>query len=605
MLRVIFKTHNKWKYCSTSSLSLRRYILYVSFWNALCHIKKCFVNGRGLHVDSPPQQPTLSSSYVHGTSSASLLSLTVSQALDSVTQRWPDREAVVCVEDGIRKTFEQFHQDVDKFAAGLLALGLKPGDRVGVWGPNSYEWILSQFATAKAGMILVSLNPAYQMKEVEFTLKKVQCRAVICPSSFKTQRFCEILRKLCPEIDTSPKGHIQSPRLPDLRMVIVMDSEEPGMLHFGDAMEAGESRHQKQLMDLQKKLSFDDPINIQFTSGTTGNPKGACLSHHNIVNNAYFVGLRLGYEWRVMCMAVPLNHCFGSVLGGMCMAVHGITLVFPSKGYDSRANLKAMQNEKCNIVYGTPTMHTDMLNQRDLHTFDLSSIEGGVMGGAQCVPEVVYGSTENSPVTFLGFPRDIDELKLNTVGCIMPHTEAKVVDPVTGVTVPLGASGELLIRGSCVMLEYWDDEAKTREAIGKDRWYRTGDIASLNSRGYCAIEGRIKDLIIRGGENIYPAEIEQFLFTHPKVKEVQVVGVRDERLGEQVCACITLRDGESCTPDEIKKFCKGQISYFKIPHYIMFVDKKSHNSKYCSLSLYLNNFDKLVIEFNNGMNIHV
>ncbi|XP_033826315.1 medium-chain acyl-CoA ligase ACSF2, mitochondrial-like [Periophthalmus magnuspinnatus] len=568
MLRSTLKIHYKWTSTRTSCLSL------------------C----RSLHVDSPPQKPTLRSSYVHGTSSVSLLPLTVSQALDSTTECWPEREAVVCVEDGVRKTFAQFHQDVDRLAAGLLALGLKPGDRVGVWGPNSYEWILSQFGTAKAGMILVSLNPAYQTKEVEFTLKKVQCKAVICPSSFKTQKFSEILRSLCPEIDTSPKGHIQSSKLPDLRMVILMDSVQPGMLHFQNVMEAGESRHHRELMGLQSKLTSDDPINIQFTSGTTGNPKGACLSHHNIVNNAYFVGLRMGYDWKPevrVCMAVPLYHCFGSVIGGMCMAVNGITLVFPSKGYDSQANLKAIQNERCNIVYGTPTMHTDMLNRRDLHTFDLSTIEGGLMGGAPCPPEimrrlrtdmnmkeiaVIYGTTENSPATFLGFPLDSDELKFNTVGCIMPHTEAKVVDPVTGVTVPLGASGELLIRGRCVMLEYWEDEAKTKEAIGKECWYRTGDIASLNSRGYCTIEGRIKDLIIRGGENIYPAEIEQFLFTHPKVKEVQVVGVRDERLGEQVCACITLKDGQSCTPQEIQSFCKGQISYFKIPHYVMFVD---------------------------------
>ncbi|CAL1588214.1 unnamed protein product [Knipowitschia caucasica] len=565
MLRGVLKTHSKWKYCTKSCV-------------------------RRLHVDGPPQQPILRDSYVHGTSSVSLLPLTVSQALDSVSLRWPEREAVVCVEDGARKNFQQFNQDVDRLAAGLLALGLKPGDRVGVWGPNSYEWILSQFATAKAGMILVSLNPAYQMKEVECTLNKVQCRAVICPSSFKTQKFTEILRNLCPEMDTSPKGHIQSSRLPDLRTVIVMDSVEPGTLHFQDAMEAGESQHHKELMDLQRKLSCDDPINIQFTSGTTGNPKGACLSHHNIVNNAYFLGLRLGYGWKPdvrVCVAVPLYHCFGSVLAGMCMAVHGITLVFPSKGYNSQANLKAIQNERCNIIYGTPTMHTDMLNQRDLHTYDLSSIEGGLMGGAPCPPEilrklktdmnmkeisVVYGTTENSPATFVGFPLDNDELRMNTVGCIMPHTEAKVVDPVTGSIVPVGASGELLIRGSCVMLDYWEDEAKTKEAIGKDRWYRTGDIASLNSRGYCAIEGRIKDLIIRGGENIYPAEVEQFLFTHPKVKEVQVVGVRDERLGEQVCACITLKDGQSCTPEEIQSFCKGQISHFKIPYYVMFVD---------------------------------
>ncbi|KAK7939145.1 hypothetical protein WMY93_002471 [Mugilogobius chulae] len=462
---------------------------------------------RSLHVDSPPQQPSLRSSYVHGTSSVSLLPSTVSQTLDSAAQRWPEREALVFVEDGIRKTFAQFHQDVNRLAAGLLALGLKPGDRVGVWGPNSYEWILSQFATAKAGMILVSLNQAYVAKGLEFTLRKVQCKAVICPSSFKTQKFCEILRNLCPEINTSLKGHIQSSRLPDLRMVIVMDSVEPGMLHFQDVMKAGESRHHKELMDLQSKLTFDDPLTYSLL--------------------------------------------------------------------------------RCNFVYGTPTMYTDMLNRTDLHTFDWSSIEGGVVGGAPCPPEILrrlknemnikeimssYGTTENSPVTFLGFPLDSDELKLNTVGCIMPHTEATVVDPVTGVTVPLGASGELLIRGYCVMLGYWEDEAKTKEAIGKDRWYRTGNIASLNSRGYCVIEGRIKDLIIRGGENIYPAEIEQFLFTHPKVKEVQVVGVRDERLGEQVCACITLRDGQSCTPEEIQGYCKGQISYFKIPHYVMFVD---------------------------------
>ncbi|KAK7939144.1 hypothetical protein WMY93_002470 [Mugilogobius chulae] len=376
------------------------------------------------------------------------------------------------------------YMQVDRLAAGLLALGLKPGDRVGVWGPNSYEWILSQFATAKAGMILVSLNPAYQLKEIEFTLKKVQCKAVICPSSFKTQRFSQMLQNLCPEIDPSSKNHFQSSRLPDLRMVIVMDCTEPGMLHFQDAMEAGESRHHKELMDLQSKLTFDDPINIQFTS---------------------FVCVFL-----FPCITVWLcawRHVYG---------VHGITLVFPCKGYNSQANLKAIQNERCNIVYGTPTMHTDMLSQRDLHTFDFRQLK-----------EVIYGTTENSPVTFLGFPLDSDELKLNT---------ATVVDPVTGVTVPLGASGELLIRGYCVMLGYWEDEAKTREAIGKDRWYRTGDIASLNSKGYCAIEGRIKDLIIRGGENIY-------------------------------------QDGQSCTPEEIQGYCKGQISHFKIPHYVMFIKK--------------------------------
>ncbi|XP_040919123.1 medium-chain acyl-CoA ligase ACSF2, mitochondrial-like [Toxotes jaculatrix] len=560
--------HDKtWKSCSTSLL--QRF--------------------RSLHVDSPPHKPSLTSSYVHGTSLFSLLPLTVGQSLDATVQRWPDREAVVFLQDGIRKTFAQFQQDVDKAAAGLLALGLKRGDRLGVWGPNTYEWILFQFASAKAGIILVSLNPAYQVKEVEFTLKKVQCKAVVCPTHHKTQQFCEMLREICPEIDMTPAGMIKSSRVPDLRMVIVTDSRQPGMLHVEDVMEAGESRHHKELMDLQSKLSFDEPINIQFTSGTTGSPKGATLSHHNIVNNAYFMGLRVGYAARPrvrVCLPVPLYHCFGSVLGGMSMAVHGITLVFPSSGYSTRANLEAIQSEKCNFIYGTPTMFTDLVNQPDLHKYDLSSVEAGLMGGSPCPPEIVrklkedmnmkeimicYGTTENSPITFLGFPQDSEELKINTVGCIMSHTEAKVLDPTTGETVPLGASGELMIRGSCVMHGYWDDPEKTSEVISADRWYRTGDTASLNSLGYCRIEGRIKDMIIRGGENIYPAEIEQFLYTHPKVKEVQVVGVKDERLGEQVCACIRLKEGQTSSTEEIRAFCKGQISQFKIPHYVIFV----------------------------------
>lgn len=328
---------------------------------------------------------------------------------------------------------------------------------------------------------------------------------------------------------------------------------------------------------------------VDLFQGTTGSPKGATLSHHNIVNNAYFIGLRMGYGWRPqvrVCVPVPMYHCFGSVLGGMSMAVHGITLVFPCSGYSSRANLEAIQSEKCNFVYGTPTMFADMLSQ-DLHKYDLSSVEAGIMGGSPCPPAIMrklitdmnmkeiticYGTTENSPITFMGFPQDTEELKTNTVGCIMSHTEAKVVDPTNGEIVPLGASGELMIRGSCVMHGYWDDPEKTRQAICQARWYRTGDVASLNSLGYCCIEGRIKDMIIRGGENIYPAEIEQFLYTHPKVQEVQVVGVKDERLGEQVCACIRLMEGQTSSAEEIKAFCTGQISHFKMPHYVIFVD---------------------------------
>ncbi|XP_035471439.2 medium-chain acyl-CoA ligase ACSF2, mitochondrial [Scophthalmus maximus] len=574
-----------------SSSLLRCYARTLRSADGLKSCRATLLEGaRSLHVDSRPQNPSLTSSYVHGTSTISLLPLTVGQSLDSAAERWPDREAVVFLQDGIRKTFAQFQQDVDKAAAGLLALGLKRGDRLGVWGPNTYEWVLFQFASAKAGIILVSLNPAYQVKEVEFTLKKVQCKAVVCPAQFKTQEFCEMLREICPEIDdSSPAAKISSSRLPDLRMVIVTDSRRPGMLHVEDVMQAGESRHRRELVDLQSKLSFDDPINIQFTSGTTGSPKGAVLSHHNIVNNAYFLGLRMGYPSRPqvrVCLPVPLYHCFGSVLGGMTMAVHGVTLVFPCSGYSIQANLEAIEREKCNLVYGTPTMFIDMLSQ-DLHKYDLSSVEAGIMAGSSCPPEIVrklktdmnmreitlgYGTTENSPVTFLGFPEDDDELKMNTTGCIMNHTEAKVVDPATGQIVPLGASGELMIRGGCVMHGYWDEPEKTSEVISQDRWYRTGDTASLNSLGYCQIEGRMKDLIIRGGENIYPAEIEQFLYTHPKVNEVQVVGVRDERLGEQVCACIRLNEGQTCSAEEVRAFCKGQISHFKIPHYVAFVE---------------------------------
>ncbi|XP_053495579.1 medium-chain acyl-CoA ligase ACSF2, mitochondrial [Ictalurus furcatus] len=545
----------------------------------------CYIN-----VDTPPSVPTLTTSYAHGITSYSLQSLTVGRSLQIRAERNPDREAVVFLQDGIRKTFSEFQNDVDQAAAGLLALGLKKGDRLGMWGPNTYEWILMQFATAKAGIILVSVNPAYQLHELEFALKKVQCKSIVCPTEFKTQKYYDMLRQLCPDIDTASPGGFKSSRLPDLSTVIVTDSKQPGALQWNDLMQAGSSQHYQELEDLQKKINFDDPINIQFTSGTTGNPKGAALTHHNIVNNAYFVGLRVGYEWRrksKVCLPVPLYHCFGSVGGGIVMAVHGVTLVFPSTAYSGYANLLAMQNEKCTFVYGTPTMYIDMLGQPDLAKFDLSSVGAGIVAGSPCPPEVLrkvvkimgikemtiaYGTTENSPVTFCGFPVDNIERKTETVGCIGHHLEAKVVDPTTGHIVPLETPGELMIRGYCVMLEYWQDEAKTRECITKDRWYKTGDIASLDKFGYCKIEGRIKDMIIRGGENVYPAEIEQFLHTHPKVQEAQVIGVKDERMGEEICACIKLKAGQECTAEELRTYCKGQIAHFKIPRYFTFVN---------------------------------
>ncbi|KAG7280671.1 hypothetical protein CRUP_023290 [Coryphaenoides rupestris] len=523
----------------------------------------------GIHVDSPPNVPTLTTSYAHGTSSRSLRHSTIAETLLQSVERWPDREALVFLQEGVRKNFAEFQQDVDQTAAGLLALGLQRGDRLGMWGPNIYEWLLFQFATAKAGIILVSVNPAYQVNEVAFALQKVQCHTVVCPTTYKTQKYVEMLRQICPEIDSSTPGDIKSARLPDLRAVIVTDSRNAGMFHMDDVRQAASSQHMKQLQDLQKKLSFDDPVNIQFTSGTTGTPKGATLSHHNIINNVYFFGTRMGYSWRPqtrICLPVPMYHCFGSVGGGMCMAVHGSTVV-------------------CTFLYGTPTMYVDMLAHLATTKFDLSSVEAGIMAGSPCPPEVVravisemgikeitlgYGTTENSPVTFCGHPLDNEYRKAETVGYIIDHIEAKIVNPVTGEIVPLGTSGEMMVRGHCVMLGYWNDEEKTRECITPDGWYKTGDIASMDSYSYCRIEGRIKDMIIRGGENIYPAEIEQNVSLH--LRGWQVVGVKDPLMGEEVCACIKLREGQECTQEEIRAFCKGQISHHKIPRYVTFVD---------------------------------
>uniref|UniRef100_A0AAQ5ZZE4 Medium-chain acyl-CoA ligase ACSF2, mitochondrial n=1 Tax=Amphiprion ocellaris TaxID=80972 RepID=A0AAQ5ZZE4_AMPOC len=494
----------------------------------------------------------------------------------------------------LKELLEFFPENfVDRAAAGLLALGLKKGDRLGMWGPNTYEWVLFQFATAKAGIILVSVNPAYQLQEVEFALKKVGVKAIVCPTQFKTQKYCDMLRKICPEIEKASPGDIKSTRLPDLRSVIVLDSRQPGMFHLEDVMQAGSSQYVQQLQDLQKTLQFDDPINIQFTSGTTGTPKGATLTHHNIVNNLCLLipDFVLQPNTRV-CVPVPLYHCFGSVGAAMSMAVHGIALVFPSAGYDGRANLVALDSERCTIIYGTPTMYVDMLNQPDFDKFNLSSVISGFVAGSPVPPELAktivtkmgvkeitigYGTTENSPVTFCGSPMDNMERKSETVGYIMDHVEAKVVNPTTGQIVPLGMTGELMIRGYCVMLEYWADEAKTQECVTKNGWYKTGDIGSLDAYSYCKIEGRIKDMIIRGGENIYPAEIEQFLHTHPKVKEAQVVGVEDPRMGEEICACIRLADGVHCTVEEIRDYCKGQVGTC-LPLYFLLSDLSLQDS---------------------------
>ncbi|NWV33948.1 ACSF2 synthetase, partial [Grantiella picta] len=537
-------------------------------------------------------------SYIQGPSDIPLLDKTVGQCLEETVERFPDREALVFCRDGVRKTFAQFREEVDQAAAGLLALGLKKGDRLGMWGPNKYEWVLMQFATAQAGIILVAVNPAYQASELEFVLRKVGCKALVFPTQFKTQKYYDILKQSCPELEKSSPGGIKSKRLPDLSIVIMCDSKLPGTFHMDEVLQAGDSSHMKQLRAVQQTLSCNDPINIQFTSGTTGSPKGATLSHRNIVNNARLIGLRLGVtgqvglggtgfgEERRCGMPAPLYHCVASVGGSMVMALHGTSCIFFSPSFEGKAALEGVVREKCCYLLGTPTMFIDMLSQPDFDSYDLSTLRGGIVGGSSVPPEVMskimtkmhmpelvvaYGTTENSPVTFMGFPNDSIDRKTETVGYIFPHTEAKIEDPETGQSVPLNTPGELLIRGYCVMLGYWNDPAQTSEVISAEGWYKTGDLGSLDEHGYCRIVGRCKDMIIRGGENIYPVELEQFLHTHPKVEEVQVVGVKDSRMGEEICACIRLRAGQDCTEEEIKSFCKGKISHFKIPRYVVFV----------------------------------
>ncbi|XP_051850281.1 medium-chain acyl-CoA ligase ACSF2, mitochondrial [Antechinus flavipes] len=529
-------------------------------------------------------------SYFKGPTDMKLTSKTVGQCLEDTAEMFPNREALVVSHQNIRKTFEQIKQEVDTAALGLLNLGLSKGDRLGVWGPNSYEWVLMQLATAQAGIILVSVNPAYQSEELKFVLKKVGCKALVFPSTFKTQNYYDILKQICPELETCSAGALRSKNLPELTTVIVLDSKLPGTFHMNDVLQAGKAAQLAQLKDVQRSLSCHDPINIQFTSGTTGRPKGATLSHHNIVNNAIFIGDRMNLRNKEprLVLPSPLYHCLGSVGGTMVSILYGVTLILSSPSFEGKRALEAVTQERGTMIYGTPTMFVDMLNQPDFSSYDISTLRGGVIAGSSAPPELIrtiiqkmnltemtvaYGTTENSPVTFMNFYDDNIEKKINTVGRIMPHTEAQVLDPQTRKQVEINMPGELCIRGYCVMLGYWDDPEKTKDTIDEDKWYWTGDIAAVDEEGFCKIVGRSKDMIIRGGENVYPAELEDFFHKLPHVQEAQVVGVKDERMGEEICACIRLKakyEGQ-VTPEELKAYCKGKISHFKIPRYIVFV----------------------------------
>jgi len=528
-------------------------------------------------------------SYGHGASDQPLIGKTIGQFFDDACAKWATRPALVVRHQKVRLSYAELREAVDKLAAGLLTLELNPGDRIGIWSPNNSEWVLTQFASAKAGLILVNINPAYRTAELEYALNKVGCKALILAERFKTSDYVGMLRELAPELGHAQPGKLQSARLPALRSVVLLgDSWHPGTFRFSEIMTRGGATEARRIAELAPQLQFDEPINIQFTSGTTGFPKGATLSHHNILNNGFFIGeaMRLTPEDR-LCIPVPLYHCFGMVLGNLAALTHGACMVFPGEGFDPLATLQAVAEERCTALHGVPTMFIAQLDHPEFSRFDLSSLRTGIMAGSPCPIEVMkravgnmhlseitiaYGMTETSPVSFQSSTEDPLKRRVSTVGRIQPHVEVKIVD-LNGRVVPTGTPGELLTRGYCVMLGYWGDEERTREAIDAARWMHTGDLATIDAEGYCNIVGRIKDMVIRGGENVYPREIEEFLYRHPKIQDVQVIGVPDDRYGEEICAWVKLRPGVSATEEEIRAFCRDQIAHYKVPRYIKFVDE--------------------------------
>jgi len=530
-----------------------------------------------------------SASYVCGSSDQPLIYQTIGDAFDEAVERWGDKDAVIVRHQGIRWSYRQFGDAVDKFAAGLLALDLQPGDRVGIWSPNNIEWLITQFATARAGLVLVNINPAYRKAELRYTLEKVACKTLILASSFKSSNYVDMLRNISHSIETSPPGQLSISELPELRSLIVI-SEKPvaGMFRFDDIAAMAPDDAAEQLAVRAKTSQPDDAINIQFTSGTTGLPKGATLTHFNVLNNGYFTGeaMRLTQQDR-LCIPVPLYHCFGMVLGVLSCVTHGATMVFPSEAFEPRAVLEAVSEERCTALHGVPTMFIAELEHPDFETFDLSYLRTGIMAGAPCPIEVMrkvinemnmtevtiaYGMTETSPVSFQSATDDPLEKRVSTVGRIHPHVQVKIIDEL-GAVVPRGTSGELCTRGYSVMLGYWGEQERTEEDIDKAGWMHTGDLAVIDEEGYCDIVGRVKDMIIRGGENIYPREIEEYLFRHPKVQQAAVFGIPDEKYGEAVVAWVSLNEGETADEDEIRAYCNEQIAYYKVPKHIVIVEE--------------------------------
>jgi fatty-acyl-CoA synthase len=513
-------------------------------------------------------------SYSHGTSATPLLGETIGQNLRRIASQFGGSEVIVDAPTGRRWTYQRFDADTDALARGLLAAGIAAGDRVGIWAPNCAEWVLLQFATAKIGAILVNINPAYRSHELDFVLRQSGVRLLVSAESFKTSDY----RAMIGEVRDGLTG------LTGLERVIFLGAPE-----WDGLLAAGSSGNGGALARREAELAFDDPINIQYTSGTTGFPKGATLSHHNIVNNGFFIGEMCRYTERDrVCIPVPFYHCFGMVLGNLAAVTHGACIVIPAPGFDPAATLQAAQDERCTSLYGVPTMFIAELALPDFPGYDLSSLRTGIMAGSPCPVEVMkrvvsemhmsevtiaYGMTETSPVSCQTRPDDDTERRVSTVGRVHPHVEVKIIDPETGRVVPRGEPGEMCTRGYSVMLGYWDEPAKTAEAIDAARWMHTGDLAVMDAAGYLNIVGRIKDMVIRGGENVYPREVEEFLYTHPAIEDVQVIGVPDAKYGEELCAWVKVRAGTELTEEDVRAFCVGKIAHYKVPRYVRFTEE--------------------------------
>lgn len=528
-------------------------------------------------------------SYVHGLSDQPLIGDTIGVHFDKVVARFGEREALVSLHQGVRWTYRELQRHANNLAASLIRLGLRPGDRIGIWSQNNAEWTLTQLATAKAGLVLVNINPAYRSSELEYAINLVDCRALVLSPGFKSSDYLGMLRELVPELARCAPGQLRAARLPALEVLIRLgDEPEPGMFNFNALLGAASCDELEELRRLGERLQFDDPINIQFTSGTTGAPKGATLTHHNILNNAFIGGETLRFtEQDRLCLTLPLYHCFAMVLGNLLCFTHGAAVVYPHESFDAPRVLAAIEAERCTALHGVPTMFIGVLEHADFAGTDLSSLRTGIMGGAPCPVEIMkrvindmhmseitiaFGMTETSPASFQTRTDDSLERRVGTVGRVLPHLEAKVVDG-EGRIVPRGTTGEVCIRGYAVMRSYWGAPEKTTDTIDAARWLHTGDLGVIDDEGYCRIVGRLKDLAIRGGENVYPREVEEFLFSHPGIEQVAVFGVPDDRYGEEICAWIKLREGSEADAEQIREFCRDRIAHYKIPRYVRFVEQ--------------------------------